>query len=411
MQFNSTEAQEIAASGVLKGLPLTPSPTATSSSSPSSTSSAASPNDRTEIGPIVGGVVGGVLGLLLIGILIWWIMWHRRSSLDPNRPAGPSTDSKGPTPALIRMIVPVPLRPPRPSYPSSIPSQTPTSNGTGNAVENSSSGLVQHAPGALGHSGAFISYPYGTTGIGPTFNPPSMVSSGSVGQPSTAPQRVGSSRSMIARFVFPRKRTKRNSDVPSTLSQGSSRMSQMGILHSPTTNMGHLPPLTDSSPVLGPIPGPSMLEPTPYILPPISQDSVPSSGGNTSYPREKVRINPPGYTSPEAIIPSTLSQPIPAVQAHTTQPFSTHINRMIVTTPDPMGSPMPEPPSYVMSQAETQEEQLRRAASNATAGTRASSSNLLPTPSTPERRGGPLEPVPESAAAPHGEADYPPEKV
>ena len=356
MRFNSTEAQQIAVSGILKGPPLssssTTSPTATSSSS-----SPASPNDNhTDTGAIVGGVVGGVLGLLLIGVLIWWI--HRRSSLEnasPKVPAGPSTDSKGPTPALVKMIVPVPLRPIRPSYPSSMPSSTQISNGTGNA-DNSSSGLVQHAPGSPGHSGNFISHPYGTAGIGLTFAPPPMASSSSVGRPSTEPQRMGSSRSMIARFVFPRKRTKRNSDVPSTLSQGSSRMSQMGILQSPTTNVGHLPPLTSSSPALGPIPGASMLEPTPFILPPISQTSVPPSGGSTSYPREKVRINPPVYTSPEATIPSTTVQPISAVQAHTIQPFNTDINRMIVTTPDPMGSPRSDPPSYPMSQAETQEE-------------------------------------------------------
>ena len=339
-------------------------------------------------------------------------MIHRRPPLENASPAGPSTDSKGPTPALVKMMVPVPLRPPGPSYPSPMPSSTQTSNGTGNP-ENSSSVLVQHAPGAFGHSGGLLSYSYGTTGIGPTFTPPSMASSSSVGRPSTEPQRMGSSRSMIARFVFPRRRTKRNSDAPSTLSQGSSRMSQMGILQSPTTNVGHLPPLTSSSPPLGPIPGAAMLEPTPYILPPVSQSSDPSSGGSISYPREKVRINPPVYTSPETTIPSiiTTPRPISTVQAHTLQPFSTDINRMIVTTPDPMSSPRPDPPSYVVSQAETQEEQLRRAASNATAGTRASSSNILPTPTTPERRGGPLAPVPESAAAPPGESDYPPEKV
>ena len=182
----------------------------------------------------------------------------------------------------------------------------------------------------------------------------------------------------------------------------------MGILQSPTTNVGHLPPLTSSSPALGPIPGASMLEPTPFILPPISQTSVPPSGGSTSYPREKVRINPPGYASPEATNPP---QPISAVQTHTVQPFNADINRMIVTTPDPMSSRMPDPPSYVASQEETREEQLRRTASNATAGTRASSSNILPTPSTPERRGGPLAPVPESAASPHDESNYPQEKV
>ena len=397
MQFNSTEAQQIVASGTLIGSPSVSSSTspttATSTRSPSSTSYAASPNDNhTDIGAIVGGVVGGVLGLLLIGVLIWWIMRHRRASFEDAGPNMSVTESKGPTPTLVKMAVPVALRPPHTYYPSSTSSPGLTSNGTGNA--------------ALGHSESFFALPSGTTGVGPTFTPPSMASSTSAGRPSTEPQRMGSSssRSMIARFVFPRRRAKRHSDAPSTLSQDSSRMSQIGILHSPPPTVGHPPQLPGQSPD----PAPSMLEPTPFILPPLSQGSIPSSGGSTSYPREKVRINPPGYTSPEATNPP---QSISAVQTHTVQPFNADINRMIVTTPDPMSSRMPDPPSYVASQEETREEQLRRTASNATAGTRASSSNILPTPSTPERRGGPLAPVPESAASPHDESNYPQEKV
>ena len=397
MQFNSTEAEQIATSGKLIGLPLvsssTNSSTSTSTSSPSSTSTVALPSgNHIDIGPIVGGVVGGVLGVLFIGVLIWWIMRRRRAPFEDAGPNMSATESKGPTPTLVKMAVPVPLRPPHISYPSSTSSPTPTSNGTGNA--------------ALGHSGSFIPLPYGTTGVGPTFTPPSMVSSTSDGRPSTEAQRMGSSssRSMIARFVFPRRRTKRNSDVPSTLSQDSSRMSHIGILQSPPPNMGHPPQLPGPSSD----PAPPMLEPTPFILPPLSQGSGPSSGGSISYPREKVRINPPGYTSPEA---TNSPQPLSAVQSHTVQPFNPDINRMIVTTPDPMSSRMPEPPSYVVSQAETREEQLRRTASNATAGTRASSNNILPTPSTPERRGGPLAPVPESTPSPHDESDYPREKV
>ena len=183
-------------------------------------------------------------------------------------------------------------------------------------------------------------------------------------------------------------------------------MSQIGILQSPPANVGHLPQLYNSSPV----PDSTTLEPTPYILPPLPQGSVPSAGGRTSYPQEKPRINPPGYRSLETAIPSP-SQLISAVQAHTTQPLDTDINRMIVTTPAPMSSQMPEPPSYMASQAETREEQLRRAASNATAGTLASSSNTLPTPSTPERMSGPLAPVLERVTSPHDETDYPQEKV
>lgn len=372
----------------------TSSSTATTpTSSPSSTPSAASPSDNhTDIGAIVGGVVGGVLGLLFLGVLIWWITRHRWAPFEDAGPNMSATESKGPTPTLVKMAVPVPLRPPHPTYPSSTSFPTPTSNGTGNA--------------ALGHSGSFVPLHYGATGVGPTFTPPSMASSTSVGRPSTEPQRMGSSssRSMIARFVFPRRRAKRNSDAPSTLSQDSSRMSQIGILQSPPPNVAHLP----QPPGTSADPAPPMLEPTPFIMPPVSQGSFPSSGGSTSYPREKVRINPPGYASSDV---TNNSQPISAVQGHTAQPFNIDFNRMMVTTPDPMRSRMPDPPSYVVSQAETREDQLRRAASNATAGTLASSNNILPTPSTPERRGGPLASVPESAAAPHDEFDYPQEKV
>jgi len=309
---------------------------------------------------------------------------------------GALTDSKGPTPALVKMAVPVPHRPPHTFYPSSMSSPVSTSNGTGNP-ENSS------AIGALGHSGSLILNPYATTGVGPTFTPPSMASTTSVGQPSNEPQRMGSasSRSMIARFVFPRRRNKRHSDAPSTLSQGSSRMSQIGVLQPPPSNVGH-PPQPDGSSL---VPASDTLEPTPYILPPLPQGSVP---GSSSYPQEKPRISIQGYRSPETAVPSP-SQPISAVQAHTT-PLDTDINRMIVTTHAPMSSPMPEPPSYLASQAESREEQLRRAASNATAGTYASSSNVLPAPSTPERTGAPLPPVPERAS-PHDESDYPQEKV
>jgi hypothetical protein len=242
MQFNSTEAQQIATSGNLIGLPLGSSST-TSSSSPSSTtstSSTASPTasqnvNDTEIGAIVGGVVGGVL--LFIGVLIWWTM--SRSS----------------------------------------------------------------------------------------------------------------SRSMIARFDFPRRRYKRHSDASSTLSQGSSRMN----LQPRPAKVGHLPRLSGSSLV----PGSATLELTPYILPPLPQGSVPSAGGSTSYPQETPRINRPGYRSLEAAIPP-LSQAISAVQARTTHPLDTDINLTTVTTPLLVSFETPEPPSYMASQAESWEEQVGR---------------------------------------------------
>ena len=80
-------------------------------------------------------------------------------------------------------------------------------------------------------------------------------------------------------------------------------------------------------------------------------------------------MNSPGYISPETAI-SSLSQPISTIQAHTTQLLDTDINHMIVNTPAPMSSQMPDPPSYQESQAESREEQHRRLASNATSGTR-----------------------------------------
>jgi hypothetical protein len=277
MQFNSTQAQQIATSGNLIGLPLGSSST-TSSSSPSSTTSTSSTapptasqnvND-TEIGAIVVGVMGGVL--LFIGVLIWWIMGS------------------------------------------------------------------------------------------------------------------SSSRSMIARFGFPRGRYKRHSNASSTLNQGSSRMN----LQPQPAKVRHLPRLSVSSllpgsaileptpyilpplPHVGHIPrlsGSSILEPTPYILPPLPQGSVPSAGGRTSYPQETPRINPPGYRSLETAIPS-LSQAISAVQAQTTHPLDIDTNRTTVTTPLLVSFQMPEPPSYIASQAERWEEQVRRAGSNVTAGHR-----------------------------------------
>ena len=388
MQFNITEAQQISASGKLIGLPLGSSSTIStiSPSTITSTSSTASSNDNhTDIGAIVGGVVGGVLGLLFIGVLIWWIVRRRRPSIEgasPNMSTGPLTDSKGTTPTLVMMAVPVPQRPPHPSHLSSISSPAPTSHGTGNVV-NSSVFLVQRAPGVLNHSGTLISHPCATTGIGSTSTPPSMALSTSVGQPSNEPQRMGSSssRSMIARFVFPGGRHKCQGDAPSTLSQGSSGMSQTSIVQSPPENVGRFRRFYSSSLV----PGSATLEPTPYILPPVSQGSVPSAGGSTSYAQEKPRINPPGYRSPEVAIPS-LSKPISTVRAHTTQPPNADINRMMVTTPSPMTSQMPDPPSYKESQAESQEEQPRRLARIATSRTRAS--NILSTLSTPERTSG-----------------------
>jgi len=425
VQFNSTEAQEIATSGKLIGPPLGSSSTTSATTSPSSslsstvstsTAPTSAPIDSEEnVGPIVGGVVGGVLGLLLIGVLIWWILRQRRpldEIASPSLFAMSFAGSKQPTPALVKMAVPVPHRPPHASYPSYVSSTPPTTHGTGNTENghNSPGVMVQHAPGALDHNGALVSHHYATAGVGLHFSPPSMTSSTSVGQPSNAPQRMGSSssRSMIARFVFPRRRNNRHSGAPSSMSQGSSRMSQMGTLHSPTTNTGHLPQLGG----LSPGPGQATLEPTPFILPPVSQGAGASPGDVTSHSQAvtKPRINPPGYTPPEAAIP-TLPQPNPAIQAHMTPPFNTDLGRLLTATPGPMSPETPNPPSYTVSQEESREQQLRRAVSVATAGTCASSSNVLPTPSTPERRGDLLPTVPERAASPHDEPGYPQEKV
>jgi hypothetical protein len=344
MQFNSTEAQQIAASGNLIGPPLGSS--STSSSSPSVT---------TEIGAIVGCVVGGVLGFLFIGVLIWRMMRRRGPSFENARlsmSSGLLNDSKGPTPAPVRMVAPVPQHPPHISYPSS------TSRGIGKP-ENSSVNLVQHAPG---NSRTSVSHCHATTGVGPTFTPPSMAPSMSVGQPSNEAQRMGSpsSRSMIARFGFRRGRNPRHTDAPSTLSQGRTRQNQIG-----------------------------MRQPTPYILPPLPQRSFPSAGRSTSNPQETPRINPSEHRSPETASPS-LSQPISAVQAHTRQPFDTDINRMIVTTPPPMSSQMPEPPSYMASQAEKLGGATQASGEQYKAGT-----------PTPRRTGGPLAPAPERKASTH----------
>jgi len=301
MQFNSTEAQEIATSGKLIGPPLGSSSTTSATANPSSslsdtisTSTAPTPapiGSEANVGPIVGGAVGGVLGLLLIGVLIWWILRQRRPSYE------------GASPSL-----------------SSVPF----------------AGSKQRSPGVLDHNGALISHHYAPAGIG---------------LPSNTPQQMGSSASsMIARFV------------------------------------------------------------TPYILPPVSQGAGPSPGDSTSHlVVTKPRINPPGYPPPEAAIRS-LPQPNPAVQGHMTLPFNTDLGRMITATPGPMRPETPNLPSYMASQVETREEQLRRAVSVATAGTRASSNNILPTPSTPEQPGDLLPTVPERAATPHDGPGYPQER-
>ena len=129
----------------------------------------------------------------------------------------------------------------------------------------------------------------------------------------------------------------------------------MGVLQSPITNTGHLPQLSG----LSPVPGQATLESTPYILPPVYQGAGPYPGDNPSHLAvAKSRINPPGYPPPEAAIPS-LPQPYPAVQAHMTLPFNTDLGRMITATPGPMSPETPNLPSYMASQVETREEQLR----------------------------------------------------
>jgi hypothetical protein len=361
-QFNSTEAEEIATSAKLIGLPLgfssTTSPTASSTTSPtassstslframstSSASTSAPPDDsRTGVGPIVGGVTGGVLGLLLIGVLIWWIVRRRQTSFEgasPSMSVVPFTDSQGPTPALVKMVVPVPQRlpPSYPSYVSSAPTTGHTELGDGNPVV-----VVQNSPGALDQSGASVSHSYGLT-----FSLPQMSTSAtSVDQP-------------------------------------------------PHANAGHFSQFSGLSPVQGQ----ATLEPTPYLMPPLPQGLSTSlkSNPNSSQVVTKPRINPPGYAPPEVTLPSPL--PNPAVQPHMTQPLNAgaDINPMMAATPGPMSL---NPPSYTASQAENREEQLRRAASIATAATLASSGYiLLPSPSTPERSGDLLPPVPERAASP-----------
>ena len=418
MQFNSTEAERIAVSGELIGPPLGSSSTTSTSNpliSPTSTISApisASPNDsHTDVGPIVGGVVGGVLGLLFIGVLIWWIMRRRWSSFEaasPSMTVVPFIGSKAPTPAQVKMVVPVPQRAFHQSHPSYISSPPPTSLGSSNmeAGDARPAGLVQHT---LDHPWGLTSHPYATAGIGLNFTPPSMSSSS---LPSNAPQRMGSpsSRSMITRFVFSRRRNNRHSDAPSTLSQGSST-GPTDILQSTPANVGHLPQLFGLSPVLGQ----ATLEPTPSIRPP--QGQGPSPRESTSHLQVTARppINPPGYTPPETAIPSPLPQPNPAIQAHMTapmtRPFNPDINRMIVATPAPLSPETPVLPSYLASQAENREEQLRQTASISTAGIHASSSDILLTPPIPETQGDLLPSVPERADSPHSESHHPQGKV
>ncbi len=418
MQFNSTEAQKIAVSGELIGPPLGSSSSTTSTTSnplnsPSSTTSTSSapisapPNDsHTDVGPIVGGVVGGVLGLLFVGVLIWWVMRQRRSSFElasPSMSVVPFTGSKAPTPAQVKMVIPVPQRAfhqPHPSYISSPPSTFLGSSNT-ETGDGSPPGLAQHAPRALDHSWGLTSHPYATAGLGLNFTPPSMSSS-------NAPQRMGSpsSRSMIARFVFPRRRNNRHSDAPSIMSQGSST-GLIDIVQSTPANVGHLPQLLG----LSPVPGQATLEPIPSTLPP--QGQAPSPGDSTSHLQVTVRpsINPPGYTPPETAIPSPLPQPNPAIQAHMTtpmtRPFDTDVNRMIVATPAPLSPETPVLPSYLASQAESRGEQLRQAAGIATA----SSGNILLTPPTLETQGDLLPSVPERADSPQSESHSPQGKV
>jgi len=248
MHFNITEAQEIATSGKLIGPPLGSSSTTSATTNPSSSLSdtiytlaapTPAPTDsRANVGPIVGGVVGGVLGLLLIGVLVWWILRQRRPSYEgagPSLSAVPVAGSTQPTPALVNMAVHVPHRPSHASYPSYVSYSPPASHGTGNMESGHSSprAMVQHAPGALDHNGALTSYHYATAGVG----------------------------------------------LPSN------RMLQMGVLQSPTTNMGH--------------------------------------------------------------------------QAHMTLPFNTDLGHMITATPGLMSPQTPNPPSYMVSQVDTKEGQLR----------------------------------------------------
>jgi hypothetical protein len=407
MQFNSTEAQKIAVSGELIGLPLGSSSTTSTTANLLSSSSSTIPTTYapisappnvgpTDVSPIVGGVVGGVLGLLFIGVLIWWIMRQRWSSFEdasPNMSVVPFNGSNAPTPAQVKMVVPIPQRVFHQAYPSYTSSPPQASLGTSNTENGDGSPaiLVQHAPGALDHSWGLISHPYATVGTGLNVTPPSMSSSTGVGLPSDTPRRMGSpsSRSMITRFVFPRRRNNRPSDAQSAMSQSSST-GQISILQSTPANVGHSPQLFG----LSPVPGHATLEPTPNILPPHSQAASPAM--------TRPSINPPGYTPPETTIPSPVPQPNPAIQAHMTRPLNTDVNRMIVATPAPTSPETPDLPSYMASQAES-----RQAASISTAGIGASTTP----PSSPERRGDPLPLVPERADSPHSNSHYPQRKV
>ena len=419
MRFNSTEAQKIAISGELIGLPLgsssTTSTTANPSGSPSGTSYApVSAPLNTDVGPIVGGVVGGVLGLLFIGVLIWRILRQRRSSFEvasPSMSVVPFISSKPPTPAQVKMVVPVPQRPFHQTYPSymslSFPPPTPLDTSNTENGDGSPAVLVQHAPGALDHSWGLTPYPYATGGIGLNLTPPSMPSSTSAGLPPDTPRRMGSpsSWSRFNRFVFPHRRNNSHSDAQSSMSQGSST-GQLSSLQSTPANVGHSPQLFG----LSPLPSRATLEPTSNILPP--QGQAPSPGGRTGHGRVATRpsINPPGYTPPETAISSPLPQPNPAIQAHMTahiiRPLNTDINRMIAATPAPTSPETLVLPSYMASQAESREAQQRQGASIATAGTRMGGSNVLAAPSTPERRGA-LPPVPERADRPRRDPHYP----
>ena len=321
-------------------------------------------------------------------------MRRRSSSFEvasPSMSVVPFAGPKAPTPAQVKMVVPVPQRAFHQSYPSyiSFPPSTFLSSSNMEAGDGGPAGLAQHAPGALDHSWGPTSHPYATAGLGLNFTPPSMSSSQSAGLPSNTPQRMGSpsSRSMIARFVFPRRRNNRHSGAPSTMSRGSS-LGQIDIAQSTPANVGHLPQLVG----LSPVPVQATLEHTSSILPP--QGHAPSPGESISHPQVTARpsINPPGYTPPETAIPSPLPQPNPAIQAHMTapmtRPFDTDVNRMIAATPGPLSPETPVLPSYL-----------------------ASSSNILLTPPTPETQDDLLPSVPERADSPRSESHSPQGKV
>jgi hypothetical protein len=155
----------------------------------------------------------------------------------------------------------------------------------------------------------------------------------------------------------------------------------------PHANAGHFSQFSGLSPVQGQ----ATLEPTPYLMPPLPQglSTSPGSSPSSSQVVRKPRINPLEVTRPSPL-------PNPAVQS---RPLNTgaDVNRMIAAPPSPE---MPNTPLYTASQAENWEEQLRRAASIATAGLTRSGYTPLPNPSTPERSGDLLPPVPERAASP-----------